>query len=128
MEEWFRAIEYNDFKTVKDYINQGVDINSRDRWGTTALLYAFFRGRENITKLLLIQPNININVTHIIFNDSFIDYNSNRSFLIDYKVQKEILDNQRDDIILLFDKHNLVHPKIKEENPELFQASNWGLI
>jgi hypothetical protein len=88
-----------------------------------------FRYKE-IIELLLKHPNIDVTIKDIdgdffmvYFNDKY-----DKSFLINYDLQQTILNNQREDIILFFNQHNLIHPDIKTEYKHLFQASEWGLI
>jgi ankyrin repeat protein len=125
--KWFLAIYDNNIEKVKELIDQGVDINYKNSSGYTPLLIASFYEKIDVVKLLLIQPNINID---LVDNDihNFIDIIFDKSLLINYKLQKNILNNQREDIIILLNKYNLIHPKIKDEVPELFQVSQWGLI
>jgi ankyrin repeat protein len=130
MEEWFDAIWNNNIEKVKEFINQGVDVNIKSSLSYTALMDASCFKYKEIIELLLKHPNIDITIKDldgyffiVYFNDK--SYNS---ILIDYDLQKEILNNQREDIILFIDKYNFTHPKIKTEYKELFQASDWGLI
>lgn len=51
----------NDVTTVKEAIIQGVDLNVRDNFGKTPLIYAAEKGNEEITKLLIAaRPKVNI--------------------------------------------------------------------
>jgi ankyrin repeat protein len=127
-EQWFDAIFSNrGLEKVKEFINQGIDVNLINRYNKTALILSSVYEIVEIVKLLLEQPNIDV-----IYKDGndliFINYLEDKSFLKDYKLQKKILENGRVDIILFFDKYGLVNDKIKEENPDLINASNWGLI
>jgi hypothetical protein len=85
-------------------------------------------GKYNyIVEILLKHPDIDVTIK----NDegyNFIDMLEDTSFLINYQIQKYLLKSGRDDIILFFDKYNLIDPKIKEEYPDLFNADKWGLI
>jgi ankyrin repeat protein len=125
--QWFKAVYKNNIEKVKEFINQGIDINKQNRYNITALIYASSWGYKEIVKLLLKHPNINLELKDN-NNNNFITILKNKEFLIDYQLQKELLNNDRENIILFLDKYNLVHPKIKDENPTLFQASDWGLI
>jgi ankyrin repeat protein len=130
--EWFKAIWKNNIKKINDLIDKGIDVNTQDSNNEfTPLILASYNRNIEIVELFLKQSNINITIKDV-YNHIFIDYIINneekKSFLINYDLQKKILDNQRDDIILFLDKYNLVHPDIKKENPELFKANVWGLI
>jgi hypothetical protein len=111
-----------------------VDINYSNQEFNALIVAAYFLEKykndysKETLKLLLSQPNIDIkNNTE---DKNFIDYlkKYDKSFLIDYDMQKKILDNNRDDIILFLNDHELIHPKIKDDYPELFKAKDWGLI
>lgn len=104
-----------------------ININSQNNDGNTALLDASYCGYYEIVELLLKHPDINVELKN---NDdrNFIDKLSDNSFLINYQLQKEILNNDREDIILFFNQYDLIYPDIKKEYKDLFQASNWGLI
>lgn len=52
-ETWFNAIEKNTLQTVKQYINSGFNIETRDKHQQTALLAAVAFNRPNIVLLLL---------------------------------------------------------------------------
>jgi hypothetical protein len=104
-----------------------ININIKNINAWTSLSYSSIYNRKDIVKLLLIQPEINITIKDNRGN-IFIDFFKNRSFLINYKLQKEILKNGREDIIIFFNKYNLVHPDVKKENMHLFKAHSWGLI
>jgi ankyrin repeat protein len=124
----FLAIYNDDIKKVDDFINQGIDINIQDTLTCyTPLIYASSNGYKEIVKLFLKQPNIDITIKDS-DGDFFMVYLKVNSFLIDYKLQQTILNNQRDDIILFLNKYNLTHPNIKKENPDLFKANVWGLV
>jgi ankyrin repeat protein len=105
----------------------GIDINLQDNYGFTALIYASRNEYIDIVKLLLKQPEIDVELKDN--KNYFIDYKINdNSFLIDYDLQKQILNNQREDIIIFINQYELIHPDIKSEYKDLFQASVWGLI
>jgi ankyrin repeat protein len=112
---------------IKILKQTNIDINIQSKAGWDAISFASYYNHLNMVKSLIIKPNIDI--THKNYEDdfSFIDY-LDTSILKDYFTQKIIIKNGRDDIILFFDKYNLVHKKIKKENPEIFQALEWGLI
>jgi ankyrin repeat protein len=102
-------------------------VNIQNKYGDTALIDASYKGDKEIVKLLLKQSEIDVTLKN---NEgyNFIDFLNDKSILINYKLQKEILKNGRDDIILFLNEYKLIHPKIKDEVPELFQAIDWGLI
>jgi ankyrin repeat protein len=104
-----------------------IDVNIQDNYGYNALIVAFYRNKEKTIKILLEHPDIDITLKEYNGNSIF-DFMDNNSFLIDYKLQNKILKNGREDIILFFNKYGLVHRGIRKNNPELFQASEWGLF
>ena len=53
------ASEQGDLARVKDLEYQGVDPNSRDEAGFTALMEAAMHGREEVAAFLLGLPDIN---------------------------------------------------------------------
>jgi ankyrin repeat protein len=130
---WWTAFMTAVFRGYKNIIKllleyPGIDINCKDTVDLTTLLRATERNYIDIIKILLQQPNIDVKSVDV-NGRNFIDkINKNRDFLKDYDLQKKILENGREDIIIMFDKYGLVNDKIKEENIELFQANIWGLI
>ena len=126
-DQWFYSIHCNYIEDVEDFINKGIDINVQDNYGYTALMISSFGKYNYIVEILLKHPDIDVTIK----NDegyNFIDMLEDTSFLINYQIQKYLLKSGRDDIILFFDKYNLIDPKIKEEYPDLFNADKWGLI
>lgn len=51
--EWETAIRSGDLEQVRSLIEAGIDIDSRDRHGQTALMVASARGHAEIVRLLL---------------------------------------------------------------------------
>jgi hypothetical protein len=107
--------------------NPDVDVNVINGHEQNALIYASRFGYYNILKMLLKHPNIDITY-EIAGGTIFFDEVEYLYTLRDYEMQKKIIENKRDDIILFLEKKGLVHPKIKEEYPDLFTANSWGLI
>ena len=61
-QEWFSTIEEgNDINKLQELLNRGIDINIVDKHGNTALHIAAY-GYNDLLKLLLVQPNIDINI------------------------------------------------------------------
>jgi ankyrin repeat protein len=119
------ACRYNNYEIFKLLIEiDGIDINYKNNHGTTALTISCYFFQSDIIKCLLEHPDIDIT------NDPYEYFGRIESvdFLIDYSFQKKILDNGRDDILLALDKFELIDPKFKEDNIELFNAEKWGLI
>ena len=57
------ATRAGDITTVQQLLNdKSIDINTRDEYGNTALLWASARGYKEIVKLLLNHPDIDINI------------------------------------------------------------------
>jgi ankyrin repeat protein len=107
----------------------GIDINIKDNRGYNALLESSSYNSKyiNQVKLLLEQPNIDIaTITKTGFN--FIDLLSYKYHLKNYDLQKKIIENDRDDIILLLNEYGLVDEDIKKDYPDLFNTIKWGLI
>jgi ankyrin repeat protein len=105
----------------------GVDINYQNINGNNALLYGVIFDKRDIINSLLIRPEIDITVVNINGNNIF-HYIKDKDAFINYKQQKKILKNNREDILIEFNNHGLIHPDIKKEYPDLFSASDWGLI
>ena len=61
MELLFKAIEKNDLLKVKELINTGVDINSVDSYGYSALHVASSKGLNDIA-FFLVDNNIDVNM------------------------------------------------------------------
>ena len=49
----FEAIKNDDLDFVKSYVEQGGDVNKRDKKGSTPLMIASFFGRLEIVKFLV---------------------------------------------------------------------------
>jgi len=56
------ACDRGDVETVRDLIEQGVDVNARNCLGCVPLMYAAGSGHAEVTKLLLAQPAICVNI------------------------------------------------------------------
>ena len=69
--------------------------------------------RIGTVKLLLQHPDININLKSI-DDKNFIDILEGKNILIDYDLQKKILENGRDDIILFLNEYGF-KPIFKEK-------------
>ena len=50
---WFKAAAENDLKLIKDYLRRGIDINSRDFFGCTALICAVAKRAEDVVEFLM---------------------------------------------------------------------------
>jgi len=59
---WERAVIQGDVEAVKRHLRSGVDVNSRDRYGQTALMLAAHHGHGEIVELLVAQ-GADLNVT-----------------------------------------------------------------
>jgi ankyrin repeat protein len=113
-----------------------IDVNlTNERYGS-ALIYTVandsYEDNHEITiPLFLERPEIDITIRNNVSDKNLLEwikYNEiDDTFLKEYDLQKKILNNGREDIILEFNKYDLVNDKIKEENPDLINASNWGL-
>ena len=57
-EKLIEAAKGNKYKDVKRLLEQGADVNARDKEGTTALLRATIKGHTEIVKLLLKNRNL----------------------------------------------------------------------
>jgi ankyrin repeat protein len=103
------------------------DINIQDIEGRTLLFYAITHARFELVKKLLEHPKIDITVKH---NDILYYFAYIKKFvsLSDYESQKKILDNGREDVIILYKEMNIINEQIFEENKNLFSANDWGLI
>lgn len=47
------AVQQDDISTIKTLLAKGVDVNAKDNYGATALMYAFQDGHSEIVKTLL---------------------------------------------------------------------------
>jgi hypothetical protein len=121
-----------------------INVNIKNNYNNTALILATYNEKfetyntpnhvihdkpnNHVIKTLLQQPDIDIEIED---NDGITFIKRilyKKAFLIDYDLQKKILENGRKDIILYLNNYGLVDDKIKEENPDLFNANKWGLI
>jgi ankyrin repeat protein len=59
---WEEAVTHGDVQTARTLLAQGTDIDSRDRFGQTALMLAAHAGQREIVELL-ITHRANLNVT-----------------------------------------------------------------
>lgn len=59
---WEQAVRDDDVQTVRTLLAQGTDIDSRDRYGQTALMLAAHAGQREIVETL-IAHRANLNVT-----------------------------------------------------------------
>ena len=50
---WFKAVDYNDISQVQLLLTQGINVNSTDHHGCTALHIAAYRDHQDIAELLL---------------------------------------------------------------------------
>ena len=120
----FITSDHNFFE--KSLIESGIDVNIQNNNGSTALITSSWKGYTEIVKMLLNCSDIDVNIRNN-YGENFIDLFRDRT-IINYSLQKKILENGREDIIIFFDRYGLVDEKIKEENPLLFKISGWGLI
>jgi uncharacterized protein len=51
--EWQQAVTRGDAQTVRSLIEAGAEINSKDRYGQTALMLAAMKGRTEVARLLV---------------------------------------------------------------------------
>ena len=56
------ACDRGDTQTVKELLEQGVDVNARNCLGCVPLMYAAGSGHTEVSKLLLAQPAICVNI------------------------------------------------------------------
>jgi hypothetical protein len=128
---WVSASLIGNCAKIKEMIEQGFDINYQDDDGHTSLICASYNRFRDIIVFLLTNKDIDITLKDK-NGKNFVDWLDNIDILIDiikdYDLQKRIIENERDDIILYFDEINMIHEKIKEEYPDLFKAKDWGLI
>lgn len=61
IDQWFKAAKKGDIDTMQKLMPK-VGINAQDSDGRTALIWAAYKGHENVVKLLLESPGININL------------------------------------------------------------------
>lgn len=63
-EQWFEAAKTGNIKTMQKLVGK-VHINAEDKLYRTALMFASLNGHENIVKLLLQIPGINVNAQYV---------------------------------------------------------------
>jgi uncharacterized protein len=61
-ETWERAVTDSDIETVRRLLRAGVDINSRDKYGQTALMLAAHHGHSEVVEEL-VNAGANLNAT-----------------------------------------------------------------
>jgi ankyrin repeat protein len=122
-----------------------IDINRQNIEGCTALIGAVVDGRSDIAKLLITRPEIDVTLKcygwrgwsgdfiDIVVNGMKAAYNisvkeAHLNFLKEYPLQKKIINNGREDIILFLNKYNIYNDKIKNEYPHLFTGSELNLL
>jgi ankyrin repeat protein len=130
-----RTVLFKNFKEFNILLKRpDIDINIKNKFNQTVLMIAShliypqndeFGISLKMLKKLLIRKDVDINI--LVSGEMFIYYIQKKDKLKDYSLQKRILDNDREDLIL-FDKYELVVDEIKEEYPELFKAKDWGLV
>jgi len=67
-EEFFAAARKGDTAAVKSFLDKGVDVNSRTRYGATALSYACDKGHVELVKLL-IERGADVNVKDTFYGE-----------------------------------------------------------
>lgn len=61
MNDIFKAIQNNDIEKVKELLDSGIDVNTKNKFEDTPLYEACYFNRIEIVKLLLEHPNIDVN-------------------------------------------------------------------
>ena len=67
-EEFFAAARKGDAAAVKAFLDKGVDVNAKTRYGATALSYACDKGHVEVVKLL-IERGANLNVKDTFYGE-----------------------------------------------------------
>ena len=67
-EEFFAAARRGDVAAVKAFLDKGVDVNAKTRYGATALAYACDKGHVEIVRLL-IERGADVNVRDTFYNE-----------------------------------------------------------
>jgi hypothetical protein len=139
-EQWWKAVYFGDSIKVKTLIKKGVDVNMKDDDNNlTALLFvsSYYKNNSLTFDTLLQHPNIDVTVKdkkgfNFIDNLKHSYYFENKTdlkyALMIYHIQKKIIENGREDIILFLNKYKMVHPKIKEEYPHIFTGAELNLL
>lgn len=85
-EQWFDALNANNIEAMKACIEKGIDVNIRDKYNTndllintTALLIAVYNNNQEIVRLLLQNPRVDVNVFHEEVKTPFIRAILNRN-------------------------------------------------
>src|SRR5512134_2345858 len=61
-EEWKEATKQGDLEKVRSLLEEGADINAKDRYGQTALMNAAHAGQVELVRLL-VEKGADLNVT-----------------------------------------------------------------
>lgn len=64
--------ERGDLAGVEQELNNNVNVNSQDKWGFTALMWAIQNGDINITEKLLQHPDIDVNIQNNVKSTALI--------------------------------------------------------
>jgi ankyrin repeat protein len=117
-------------KHINIYIKEEININLQNCMGYNAIMIASNNSirATYFLKKIFQRPDVDVSLKN---NEgyNFIHYlKGHKIILLDYDLQKNLLYNGREDILLFLDKYNLIHSKIRGENLELFNANTWGLI
>jgi len=67
-EEFFAAARKGDTAAVKTFLDKGVDVNSKTRYGATALSYACDKGHVEVVKLL-IERGADVNIKDTFYGE-----------------------------------------------------------
>lgn len=61
-ELWFDALKIGNLELLRDYLNNGFDINCKDKNGFSILIWAFYNRNEKVISFAINDKNINVNL------------------------------------------------------------------
>jgi outer membrane protein assembly factor BamB len=72
-EEFWSAVKKGEVEKVKTFLEQGVDVNAKNRYGATALSFAADKGQVEVARLL-IEKGADVNVKDTFYGSTPIDW------------------------------------------------------
>jgi hypothetical protein len=139
-DDWNKAIIKADKLKIKELLDNGYDINSKDKNGNTILhILAYFMTPyyvrtepedyikvKELMEYVLVRPDVDFSI-----NNGEVDFiyyfEDNVRFLTAYPLQKKIAENNEKNILFLYN-HDLINEDIKKEYKHLFVGKDLNLL